>query len=422
MQLARANLTAPAERNDFNVKVALFTETYIPDVNGVAAHVKTLRDGLEALGHQVLVVAADKHCKHHYVQDGVLHCPSVESKKFYGFGVASPISRKRFKLIAEFNPDIFHIHHEFGIGLSGIRAAKLTGKPLVYTLHTMYDQYVYYIAPRPFLNIATKLTHRYEKFVASRANALTGPSQKCHEYFKAIGVEGKEFFLIPNSADLEAFDPSKVDEEARLALREKLGIPADRSITCFVGRLGKEKSVDVLMEYWAETVSPADKLHLMIIGDGPDRQELEELADSLGIRDMVTFTGRVEHKEIPAYYAICDVYATASLSEMNSISMLEGMASGLPTLQRFDELNADQIQSGVNGYLYNNAEEFSHYLKNIASKSPEEKTALKQEVRLSIADRGAKGLAKYMITVYEKAYLEKEQNTPKRRVRKYSLL
>lgn len=395
------------------MKVALFTETYIPNVNGVVAHVKTLKDGLEKLGHEVLVVTADKHARHHYIEDGVLRCPAAEIKRFYGFGVAPPLSRKRMRMIADFAPDVIHIHHEFGIGLSGIVAAKTQKRALVYTLHTMYDQYIYYVAPRPFLRAATKFSHQYMRFIARNATELTGPSQKCDEYFKRIGVK-KQLNLIPNSADLDAFNPKNITEEQKNEILEKYNIPRDCVLACFVGRLGKEKDVDVLLEYWAKTITPADKLHLVIIGDGPDKKALELLAEGLKIQDMVTFVGLVNHSKMPAHFAACDVFLTASLSEMNSISMLEGMATGLPTLQRYDELNADQIQTGTNGYLYVTAEEMAEKLRTIKALPPDELKALKERVIQSVVSRGSTELAQYMLGVYQKA-IEAKDAVVKRR-------
>ena len=391
------------------MKIALFTETYLPDINGVSAHVKTLKMGLEQLGHDVLVVAADKHCKHHYVQDGVLHCPSVAVKRFYGFGVAAPYSRRRMKLIAEFNPDIIHIHHEFGIGLSGVIAAKRLSKPLVYTLHTMYDQYVYYIAPRAFVALATKFSHQYERFIANKAHALTGPSQKCVEYFQRIGVD-KPTSVIPNSADLDIFGLDKISEDAKKKAAKRFGLPEGKTLATFVGRLGKEKSIDVLIEYWAKAIRPENNLHLVIIGGGPHKEELEILARELGISEQVTFTDFINNHELPACLAACDVYVTASLSEMNSISMLEGMACGLPTLQRYDELNKSQIIEGQNGWFFNNAEEFAGHLLRIAAMSHEEKRAMKQTVYQSVVDRGSVDLAKYMLGIYTQATRQKEDH------------
>lgn len=254
------------------MKIAIFTETYLYDINGVVSHVKTLRDGLLKLGHEVLVVTADKHSRHHYIDNGVLHCPAIEMKNLYGFGAASPHSFKRLRLVEEFDPDVIHIHHEFGIGLSGIMAAKLQRKPLVYTLHTLYDQYVYYIAPKIFHRAATKATHQYAKMIASSATALTGPSAKCTAYFKQIGVKNKDVNVIPNSADLELFNFEKFTEADKKKLRTKLGLKQTDLLAIFAGRTAKEKSIDVLLKYFARAIKKTDKIHLLIIGDGPARE------------------------------------------------------------------------------------------------------------------------------------------------------
>ena len=105
------------------MRIALFTETYLPYINGVVTHVKLLREGLEKLGHTVLVVTSDPNTHHHYIEDGVLHCPAVKLKKIYGYGLASPYSHTRTKLLEEFHPDIIHIHTEFSMGISGIHIA-----------------------------------------------------------------------------------------------------------------------------------------------------------------------------------------------------------------------------------------------------------------------------------------------------------
>ncbi|MCL2033507.1 MAG: glycosyltransferase [Oscillospiraceae bacterium] len=399
------------------MKIALFTETYFPSVNGVAAHVKTLKNGLEKLGNEVLIVTADKHCKHHYIDDdNILHCPSTEVKRLYGFGAAPPFSYKRMRLITKFDPDVIHIHQEFGIGLSGILAAKKLKIPLVYTLHTVYDQYIYYIAPPPFIRAATKMSHHYERFIASHASELTGPSQKCEEYFKKIGVR-KDVNLIPNAIDLEMFDPARVKQSDKAEFLNKYGIPIGKLLVCFVGRLGKEKSVDVLLEYWAETITRNDDMHLVIIGDGPDKRSLELLAENLNIKDMVTFTGMIKHDAMPVCFAACDVYATASLSEMNSISMLEGMASGLPVLQRYDEMNASQIEVGVNGYLFHTAQEMAGRLRDLKALSPEKRAGFEERVIGSVVSRGVNELAEYMLGVYKKALSEKPDIGVKRRLR-----
>ena len=383
------------------MRIALFTETYLPHINGVVTHVKILRDGLEQLGHEVLVVTADADAHHHFVEDGVLHCPAHTSKRFYNYSLSLPVSSTRLKFVRDFAPDIIHIHNEFGIGMSGLLCAKILRVPLVYTLHTMYDDYIYYIAPKPLVKAATKVSRRYFKFIAKHSNALTGPSQKCQEYFRLTGLK-KDVSVIPNAVEVDQFSPREVPEEVKADLRERCGIRDDSRVACFVGRLGREKSVDVLLDYWKAGVKPEDHIHLVVIGDGPVRPELEEQARALGIEDMVTFTGRVEHEDLPPYYALCDVYVTASLSDTNSISMLEGMCSGLPVLQRNDPLNADQVRDGKNGFNFNSPEEMAQKLRQIQAMDQEALQGFKESVIASIRENGARELAERTLTVYQR--------------------
>ena len=389
------------------MRIALFTETYLPHINGVVTHVKILRDGLVQLGHEVLVVTADAGARHHYVEDGILHCPAHTSRRFYNYSLSLPISNSRLRLVREFAPDIIHIHNEFGIGMSGLLCAKILRVPLVYTLHTMYDDYLYYIAPKPFVKAATKVSHRYFKFIAKHSNALTGPSQKCQEYFRLTGLK-KDVNVIPNAVEVDQFSPQEVPEEKKQELREKCGIREGSMVACFVGRLGREKSVDVLLEYWKAAVAPEDNIHLVVIGDGPVRPELEQQAQELGIGGMVTFTGKVEHEDLPPYYALCDVYVTASLSDTNSISMLEGMCSGLPVLQRTDPLNADQVRDGKNGFNFNSPEEMIQKLRQIQSMDVEALQGFKESVIASIRENGARELAERTLAVYERVRKKKK--------------
>ncbi|MDR1754695.1 MAG: glycosyltransferase, partial [Eubacterium sp.] len=170
------------------MKVALFTETYLPAINGVVTHVKTLKEGLEGLGHKVIIVTANAEVKRHEMSGDMLYCPAIKLKKIYDYDVASPLSAKRLKILRDFSPDIIHIHNEFGVGISGIFIAKILRIPLVYTLHTMYDDYVYYVANRHFQKFVTRATHQYARGLAIAADAITGPSRKVEAYFKNCGV------------------------------------------------------------------------------------------------------------------------------------------------------------------------------------------------------------------------------------------
>lgn len=385
------------------MRIAIFTETYLPQINGVVTHIKILKEGLESLGHQVLIVTADSKTHKHYIKDDILHCPAHNLKRIYGLDLASPVSRARLHYVKEFSPDIIHIHNEFSIGLSGIAIAKILHIPIVYTLHTMYDDYIYYVAPKPLVPLTKKLSHRYFRLFPQSANAVTGPSKKCQEYTEEIGSD-KKVEVIPNPVELDQFAPQTSTPEQRAEIRNRFHIPQDATIACFVGRLGKEKSVDVLLNYWAEEIKPEDNMYLLIIGDGPEKPLLEEQARKLNITDTVIFTGKVLHPDLPPYIHTCDIYVTASLSDTNSISMLEGMAGGLPVLQLYDELNADQVQDGINGYMFRDAKEMAQRLRQIRDMDPEQLAVLKSSVIQSVKHSGAQNLANYIQTIYYGVY------------------
>lgn len=381
------------------MNIALFTETYLPYINGVVTHVKALKDGLEKMNHNVLIVTADTKTKRHYIKDGVLWCPAKQLKRVYEYGLASPISFTRLRLIKNFKPDIIHIHNEFGVGLSGVNIAKILKVPVVYTLHTMYDDYLYYITPKMFLPVAQKVSHRYLKYLANRATAITGPSLKVQEYLNECGVV-KNVNVVPNPVELDKFDKSQVNNDRVLEIKNKYNITDNKFIVTFCGRLGKEKSVDVMLKYFSKTVNRDDNVHLFILGDGPSRNELIDLSKELKIDDLVTFAGRVEHDDLVNFYACCDLYVTTSLSDTNSISMLEAMATGLPVLHILDELNEGQVIEGVNGFIFNDAQEM--YKKIIAYKnlSDEDKHILRCSVIESVKKSGQENLANYLLDVY----------------------
>lgn len=382
------------------MRIAIFSETYLPDVNGVATHIKTLKDGLEAMGHSVLIVKADASSRRNYIEKDVMHCPAVVAKKIYNYSISSPVSLERLILLKKWNPDIIHIQNEFGIGLSGALIAKILRKPLVYTLHTMYDDYLYYIATKPFVPLVRNVSHKYCKSLAKNASALTGASQKIEDYFRECGVK-KPVNIIPNSVELDIFDDKKIDRNRVDEIKEKYHLTPDMLVLCFCGRLGKEKSIDVLFQNLAKTVKKDDKIRLFLFGDGPAHAELEELSKTLGLDEMVHIVGRVEHDVLPPFYAACDAYITASLSENYSISMLEAMASGLPIIHLFDEKNESQTIEGVNGFVYYNAEEMYKILTMLRDLTPLEKETLAFGVKASVKQSGADDLARYLMDIYK---------------------
>ena len=383
------------------MKVALFVETYLPYINGVVTHVHSLKTGLEMLGHQVLVVTADPEVKRHTLKDGVLYCPCKKLKRIYGYGLAAPVSRVREKLIDNFAPDIVHVHQEFGIGLFGYQYAKRRKVPMVYTMHTMYDDYLYYVVPKHLIPAAKQVAGRYSRMFVKAAAQVTGPSKKVESYLRSHGIK-KPVNVVPNPVELDTFNLEHADMEKVAALREQFGYAADAFVTVFVGRVGKEKNIDQLLDFWAASqLAKEPRLKLMVIGDGPEREALIAKAAALGLSPQVQFIGKVMHDQLLEYLVACDAYVTASLSDTNSISMLEGMAVGLPVFHIHDPLNKGQVVEGVNGFIYNSADELAEKL--LAYRDLEDKQPLKESVVESVQHSGAKTLGENLEKIYVKA-------------------
>ncbi|MDL2219781.1 glycosyltransferase [Ruminococcaceae bacterium OttesenSCG-928-O06] len=384
------------------MRIAIFAEYYYPFVSGVVTHVETLRNGLEAAGHEVLIVTLDPAAKNHYIKDHVLYCPAVPVKKIYGYGVASPVNALRMRILKRFNPDILHIHTEFTMGLFALYAARQLKKPVVYTLHTLYDDYVFYIVPKRMEGVAKPFAHAYIRKIASYATEVIGPSSKVVEYLRLCGVD-RHVNIVPNTVDLSAFAAENVGEDAVQAARDRLGIQKNDTALCFVGRLGKEKSLDVLIDCFARAFAGERNYKLFLIGEGPEKQALEEQIATLGVQGQVQLTGRIEHDELPAYYHACHLFATASLSEMNSISMLEATASGLYILQRLDIYNRDLIKSGINGDVFESVTEFEKLVRNQDALPPDAKQRRRQIAAAFSRRYGEREFTAAVLNVYARA-------------------
>ena len=388
------------------MKVAIFTETYYPFISGVVTHIEMLKNGLEAQGHKVLIVTMDPKADHHYVRDGILYCPSIPLKKIYGYGVANPLNLRRLSYIRAFNPDIIHIQTEFTMGLFGLFCARRLKKPVVYTLHTMYDDYLFYVAPGERMQKVVKPgAHWYFRHVAKRATEIIGPSTKVVEFLRRCGVE-RHINIIPNTVDLSDFMVENVKPEDVEKVRTKLGIrPGDISML-FVGRLGKEKSLDVLIDLFAANFSGEERFKLFIIGDGPQAASLREQVEAHGLQNQIHLLGRIDHELLPPYFQACDLFTTASLSEINSISMLEAMASGLYVIQRLDIYNRDQIHQGQNGDIFTSSAEYSKIIRDYAAMTDEERQKLRTTVSDTTRKYGEKEFTQAVVNVYERAIYE----------------
>ena len=343
------------------MKVLITTDLYTTNTNGVVTSVHNLMEELEKKGHEVRILTVSERLKSHK-EKNIYYIKSVPLGVVYP-DVRMPISyRHRYlrELIA-WKPDVIHSQCEcFTYQFAGY-ISKKTHAPIVHTYHTLYEQYVTYVFPSQrigayFVGVLSRLRLR-------KAEAIVAPTQKVESVLKTYGIRNP-IHVIPSGIALEQHK-ERISPEERQARRSALGIPRDHTVLLNLGRLGTEKNLTELLALFALALRHKNTLTLLIVGDGPARKELEELAESLGIRERVIFTGMVDPTEVHKYYQLGDVFVSASTSETQGLTYIEAAANGLPLLCRRDPCLDGVLVEGKNGYEYEAEQEFCDLLDTI---------------------------------------------------------
>ena len=386
------------------MKIALFTDTYIPEINGVATSTKTLKDVFERNGHEVLVVCTNTKNNALIYENNEVRVPGLEVKAIYGYRLVSPINSKTFKIIKNYKPDVIHVQTDFGVAYIGRFAAKKLHIPIVYTYHTMYEDYTYYVTKGRFERIAVQGLRWYARKVINYSTEFIAPSNKTKDYMRTIGVESY-INVIPTGIDFSRFSLEAVGEENILNKKKELGIENKDLIFISLGRIAKEKSIDIVIKSYYEFKIKHPEINscLLIVGLGPAVPELMELALSLGIDKEVLFLGKVAPEETPLYYRLGDIFVSASISETQGLTFMEAMASELITLARFDNNLLDVIKDEKTGYFFNDPNHFVTIIEKIMKLSDEERKKIVKNALNQIDNYSDKRFYERIKKVYETA-------------------
>ncbi|MFQ9923522.1 MAG: glycosyltransferase [Beduini sp.] len=348
------------------MKIGIFTDTYLPDINGVATSSHILRHALEKHGHEVLIVTSELPDDSDYKdEENVLRLPGIEMKKIYGYRISNIFSFKGMKEITNQGLDVIHIQTEFGIGIFGKIAAQILNLPVVYTYHTMYEDYTHYVAGglTPLNTIVKKSIENISRIYGDNCTELIVPSEKTKEALISYGLE-KDAHIIPTGLILDAFDEKNIDQEKVAAIREQYQIK-DEFVVTFLGRLAPEKSVELILEAGALLKQDGVHFKMMIVGKGPSLDDLKEEARRLKIDDVVIFTGPVTSDQVPNYYHASDLFVSASITETQGLTFIEAQASGLVVLARHDKNLESVIVDGKNGFYFTDAKDLAEKIKMV---------------------------------------------------------
>ncbi len=341
------------------MKILITTDTYLPMVNGVVTSIQQLSTHLKELGHEVRILTLSRGLRT-YVEGEVTYLGSMDADMIYPEArIRLPIINEEVDQLIEWRPDVIHSQSEFSSYLLARRLVHRLDIPIVHTYHTAYEDYTHYFSPSE--RLGKKIVATASRVFCRQLQAVIAPTQKVQKMLEGYGVgpEGCKVYVVPTGIDPTPFD----DHSGREAFRQKYGVKSDTILMVAVGRLGKEKNYEEVLDYLAKFDDP--RVRLLLVGDGPDRAALERQAEELSLGDRVIFAGMIPHSEIASCYTSADLFVCASSSETQGLTYLEAQAAGLPIICRRDDCLKDVVVDGMNGWQYDGYEEFAAHLTNL---------------------------------------------------------
>ncbi|MGB7594913.1 MAG: RecX family transcriptional regulator [Erysipelotrichaceae bacterium] len=383
------------------MRIALFTDTYLPDINGVVSSIVTLQKELERNGHTVFIVTTHSSLIHTSFENNILRLTGVELKSLYGYVLTSPIHIWALNTIRDMQLDIIHAHTEYGIGIFARIVARLLKLPLVTTYHTTLEDYTHYVNIfnlKSFEKFARKSVARLSKLYGDACTELIVPSHKTKEMLVRYGIK-KDIYVIPTGLDLAKFDRDENSIAKSALLREHYGVLPEELLVLYVGRIAKEKSIDLVIEGFAK-IDAKHSAKLMIVGSGPEEEHLREFVDRLKLSDRVIFTGKKPPVEVPIHYHAADAFASASLTETQGMTFIEALASELPVFARPDEVLNGLVIEGETGYYFTSPTEFASKVEAYMELSPETKQHIRENAKQHVLEYDSRVFYQSVIKVY----------------------
>ena len=397
------------------MRIGLFTDTYVPNINGVVVSIKTLKEALEDLGHTVYVITNQPSISKTSYEDKILRLPGVELKFLYGYVMSSPIHLQAVSLIEEMDLDIIHAHSEFGVGLFARYLSNSLRIPLITTYHTTYEDYTHYVnffKSDTIDSISKRAVEGLSKTFTRKSDIVIAPSEKTKEMLEGYGVENR-IEVIPTGLDLERFKTDKTTKERIFDIKFECNIADDQTVFIYVGRLAKEKSVSVAIKAFKHLKDKGISAKFIIVGDGPDHKAYIKLVKELGLENEICFTGLKKSEEVPSYYHSSDAFISASTTETQGLTYIEALASGLGLFARQDEVLADLVIEDKTGFYFDDEKELADklelFINDKGTKERIRENAIEKAQPYSLDE-----YYKHIIACY-KAAIEMEKNVNNKR-------
>ena len=368
---------------------------YKPYTSGVTNYASINKAYLESLGHEVFVFTFGNR---DYVDDepNIYRSPAIAwGDTGWQLGLRPTHESRRLMTTL----DVAHVQHPFLSGRIAIAHAHPHDIPIVFTNHTRYDLYSDTYAPWVPRELRMAYLRSYLRRFARRIDAVIAPSGSIAEWLAEFGVTD-DAIVLPNGVDTAPFR-----SPAQPRSRRSLGLPEDAIVFCYLGRVGEEKNIPLLVDAYLDAAEDT-RAALLIIGDGPARAQAEIRIAEAGLTERVGFAGLVPYADVPGYLAACDAFATASVTEVHPLVVVEAMAAGLPVVGVRSPGIADTIEDGLSGLLASeDASGLAAHMRRLATDEPLRKRlsqgAREASRRYDISVTGARLLAEYERVIAE---------------------
>ena len=331
------------------MRVGLFTDTYFPQVSGVATSIRTLKTELEKQGHTVFIFTTTDKDVNRYEDWQIIRIPSVPFFAFKDRRVAYRGFSKALEIARQYQLDVIHTQTEFSLGLLGVWIAKELKIPVLHTYHTQYEDYVRYIANG--MLIRPSMVKYIVRGFLNDMDGVICPSEIVYDLLTRYKVT-TEKRVIPTGIDLAKFERPEITTDHIEDLRKKLAIDDSETMLLSLSRVSYEKNIQAVIAALPDVLKENATVKLVVAGDGPYLSDLKEQAESLGITDSIIFTGMIPPNETALYYKAADFFISASTSETQGLTYLESIASGTPIIAHGNPYLDNVVTDKMFGTLY----------------------------------------------------------------------
>lgn len=376
------------------MRIGFFTDSYFPQVSGVSTSIRILKDELEAHGHEVIIFTTTDP-KADPNEKNIVRLTSIPLLSFKDRRIAIKGFGKALKEARKYHIDIVHTHTEFSMGLTGKYVAHMLNIPTVHTYHTMYEKYLHYIAKGKVLK--PKSVEVVSRMFCNGAMGVIAPSQLMKNKLASYNIY-KEIRVIPTGVPLPEKRP-----ETKMKIRQKLELAETDVVLLSLSRLAYEKKLEKIIEAFPTVLKRYSNAKLVFVGEGPAREDLENLVREMNLEKSVLFVGEVKNENVHEYYQMANLFVNASESETQGLTYLESIVNGCPIVAKRNEYLEEIIRNPILGSLFESDEEFGDCIVQTLGRLQEDHEQLDQtEGVLLMEEISSKTFGIKVISYYRK--------------------